>query len=35
MTIIIDIIFINDTIIVIIIMVIIIKWLSALLNYYY
>ena len=35
MTIIIDIIFINDTIIVIIIMVIIIKWLPALLHYYY
>lgn len=35
MTIIIDIIFINDTIIVIIIMVIIIKWLSELLHYYY
>ena len=35
MTIIIDIIFINDTIIVIIIMVIIIKWLSALLHCYY
>ena len=35
MTIIIDIIFINDTIIVIIIMVIIIKWPSELLHYYY
>ena len=35
MTIIIDIIFINDTIIVIIIMVIITKWLSELLHYYY
>ena len=35
MTIVIDIIFINDTIIVIIIMVIIIKWLSELLHYYY
>ena len=35
MTIIIDIIFINDTIRVIIIMVIIIKWLSELLHYYY